>query len=75
MQRWIEQNTQGREARAMNDWLGRSDLLAFLPRRVVDQILQDTNHFDFEGNPIVPVDELNDWIALAQLDFDIRDDS
>jgi hypothetical protein len=59
----------------MTDWLNRSVLLGFLPNYIVDRILQGTDHCDFWGNPIVPVDELDDRIALAQLDFDIRDDS
>jgi hypothetical protein len=29
-------------------------------------------HYDFSGNPVVPVDELSDRIALVQRDFGIE---
>jgi hypothetical protein len=58
----------------MTDWLDRNALLAILPVYIVNRILQGTNHYDFSGNPVVSADELSDKIALAQLDFDIRDD-
>jgi hypothetical protein len=59
----------------MTDWLDRNALLAILPGRIVDQILLSTDHYGLSGDPIIPADELNDRIALAQLDFDIREDN
>jgi hypothetical protein len=56
----------------MTDWLNRTDLLGFLPSYIVDQILQVTNHHDFSGNPVVSADELDDRIAMALRDINIR---
>ena len=55
----------------MADWFDRNDLLAILEDQLVIQILQGTNHYNFCDEPVVPVDELNDRVALAQRDFDI----
>ena len=56
-----------------NGWLDKNALLAFLPSSLVDRILQDATHYNFTGDPVVPVDELSDRIALAQRDFDIKE--
>ena len=55
-----------------NDWFNRDDLLAILPSHLVGRLLQSTGHYDFSGNPVVPVDELSDRIALVQRDFGIE---
>jgi len=66
-------NDDAESSRTPTDWLDRNDLLAFLPDYIVDRILKFAAHCDFSGDPVVPADELNDKIALAQRDFDIRE--
>jgi hypothetical protein len=56
----------------MTDWFTENDLLGFLPRHIVDRILQGTYHHDFSGNPVVSADELDDRIAMALRDINIR---